>query len=112
MRKRPQQLKRYFEERSLRLSSVNIDIAKYKISKIFDEGINYSTIKLLSKQKDSLSLLLNHYSKKEQDARTGEETYGYDNIYGTLDYISDRWMCPYRIKWILDLIEKEELWNS
>jgi hypothetical protein len=42
------------------------------------------------------------------DYRTGDETYGYDNeesISNNLMYISDRWNCSFRLRWLLDLKE-------
>jgi len=48
------------------------------------------------------------YSEKENDFRGGEETYGYDNaedIRNNMEYISDRWMAAFRIKWIIDGLE-------
>ena len=47
------------------------------------------------------------YSDDEQDYRSGINTYGYEDIEGTLYYISDRWKCAFRIKWLIDLIEGE-----
>ena len=42
-------------------------------------------------------------AKDEQDYRAGVETYGYeDNIYLDLLYISDRWRCAFRLKWLID----------
>jgi len=44
------------------------------------------------------------------DPRGGNETYGYqhtESIIGTLGYISDRWNCAFRIKWLLDLLEQD-----
>lgn len=50
------------------------------------------------------------WSVEEGDYRAGEETYGYDNdddqINGNLMYISDRWRCAFRLKWLLDGLEK------
>jgi len=45
------------------------------------------------------------------DARSGEESYGYadvESIEGTLDYISDRFNCELRLRWMLDLIKHYE----
>lgn len=45
----------------------------------------------------------------QPDLRNGEETYGYDSvesIEGDLNYISDRFSSAFRIRWILDLLEK------
>ena len=41
----------------------------------------------------------------EPDIRTGYETYGYESpqsIHHNVMYISDRFRCAFRIKWILD----------
>ena len=43
------------------------------------------------------------------DLRSGAETYGYKNDEHTmynLQYISDRWNCTLRVRWILDLINQ------
>ena len=49
---------------------------------------------------------LNEVSEyKDSDTRTGEETYGYDNNYGNLHYISDRWNCSFRMRWLIDGIK-------
>ncbi len=41
------------------------------------------------------------------DLRSGAETYGYDyGIMYNLQYISDRWNCPFRVRWTLDLINQ------
>jgi len=46
------------------------------------------------------------YAKEEGDFRTGEESYGYTDIKATMNYISDRWTCAFRMKWIIDLVER------
>ncbi len=45
----------------------------------------------------------------EFDYRSGEDTYGYkdnDSIENRLMYISDRFNCAFRLRWLLDGIEK------
>ena len=47
--------------------------------------------------------------KVDNDKRSGEETYGYkdeESILSNLWYISDRWGASFRIRWMLDLIER------
>lgn len=47
--------------------------------------------------------------KLEPDLRSGEETYGYktkESIENNLMYISDRFNAPYRLRWLLDGLEK------
>ncbi len=62
----------------------------------------------LNKVKDSLILLHSDYSNDDNDDRSGYDTYGYESlesIKGSLSYISDRWTCRFRIKWLLDLLK-------
>jgi hypothetical protein len=53
--------------------------------------------------------LLNKVNKETCDDRSGEETYGYESeesVLYDLGYISDRWMCEFRLQWLIDLIDK------
>jgi hypothetical protein len=46
------------------------------------------------------------------DTRSGEETYHYtsdEHIRNQLEYITDRWYSPFRIKWLIDLVEDDPL---
>jgi len=43
------------------------------------------------------------------DTRSGEETYGYESdssILGHLVCISDRWCAPFRLRWLIDLLDR------
>ena len=42
---------------------------------------------------------------RDDDYREGHETYGYQDIQHDLRYISDRWNCAFRLKWLIDGIE-------
>ena len=47
--------------------------------------------------------------------RNGFDSYGYANekkILDDLDYISDRWRCDWRIRWIINLLDKEYNYNG
>ena len=60
--------------------------------------------------KPALIQLYNKSLPVDDDYRTGEETYGYkstEDVKERLDYISDRWYCSFRLRWLLDLIEKD-----
>lgn len=48
-------------------------------------------------------------AKEENDYRTGNETYGYRDITYTMLYISDRWRCAFRLKWLIDGIENKHI---
>ena len=62
----------------------------------------------LQKNKKYLLYLYKLQCTAEKDYRTGEESYGYSNqdyIEERMSYISDRWNCAFRIRWIIDLLE-------
>ena len=49
----------------------------------------------------------NEFLPREEDYRSGADTYGYENlesIQGSLSYISDRWRACFRVRWLIDLI--------
>lgn len=51
-------------------------------------------------------------AKEENDYRSGEETYGYsdeESIRNNMEYISDRWMAAFRIKWLIDGLNSEKI---
>ncbi len=104
-------LKGYFEERDLGLSNKKLDNCKYKIYKIFDKDTTRATrvelIPLLKDSKKELKFILKKLREEDPDKRRGWVTYGYDNIQGDLDYISDRWNCSFRVQWMLDLFDKK-----
>lgn len=48
------------------------------------------------------------WAKEESDYRSGAETYGYNSIeeiYSDLCYISDRFRCAFRLKWLIDGVQ-------
>jgi hypothetical protein len=40
------------------------------------------------------------------DTRPASETYGYDNIPEDLAHISDRWRSPFRVRWLISVVER------
>ena len=45
------------------------------------------------------------HARKEEDYRRGFDSYGYqspEDNEGHLSYISDRWRCAFRLRWLLD----------
>jgi len=60
---------------------------------------------LLIKEIPALEKMWEDRSIEEDDPRTGDETYGYVDPKGTMEYISDRWRCAFRIRWVLDGLE-------
>jgi len=62
-------------------------------------------IREINNIKPELEFMYKKALRIDKDTRSGEETYGYKNIRETLMYISDRWNCSFRIRWLLDLTE-------
>ena len=64
---------------------------------------------VLRDNKKYLTYLYKLNNISEKDFRTGEESYGYNNqeyIEERMSYICDRWNCGFRIRWILDLLDR------
>jgi hypothetical protein len=63
-----------------------------------------------------VELYENELLVKEEDYRSGSDTYGYENlesIQGSLLYISDRWKACFRVRWLIDLINPNYcLWDG
>lgn len=58
-----------------------------------------------------LKVLYPHFLETDDDHRSGEEIYGIksnDHWNSDLSYISDRWRCTMRVRWMLDLAEHLE----
>ena len=95
--------------------------AYVQIRKIFDKFYFTSTKKkdweffelldVLRDNKKYLEYLYKLNLTSEKDFRSGEESYGYNTqeyIEERMSYICDRWNCAFRIKWILDLLDRTE----
>lgn len=66
-----------------------------------DSSVFYKLLPSMNKQ-------WKKWANEEEDFRTGHETYGYkntDSIANTMMYISDRWRCAFRLKWLIDGVE-------
>ena len=63
-----------------------------------------------------VELYENELLVNEEDYRSGEDTYGYEDlesIQGSLSYISDRWKSCFRVRWLIDLINPSYcLWDG
>ena len=47
---------------------------------------------------------------EDQDYRTGSDTYGYasiESVQCNLSYISGRWRCCFRVRWLIELINPD-----
>lgn len=95
--------------------------ANYKIHRLFDKyyferptHIPFNLTEFVNElelNKKYLDILYKEALSFQDDTRSGEETYGYkdeESIRSNLAYICDRWRCAFRIKWLIDLIDKKE----
>ena len=91
-----------------------LKIEKVLWNKFIEQGF-LKTASLIQIQKELKSIepeLEAMYKEywSENDWRDGFDTYGYvclEDIKDNLKYISDRWSCQFRLKWLLDLINIE-----
>lgn len=94
--------------------------AYVQISKMFDEFYftgkkkDWVFVELLESLRGNIKYFKYLYRlnlTSEKDFRTGEESYGYNNreyIEERMSYICDRWNCAFRIRWILDLLDRTD----
>lgn len=106
----------YFRRNNKKLSSCHKENHhRYKIYKLFDAHVNYCVgefslnhfIADLLDIKDSVQYMNKKFSKSEKDFRSGRETYGYEDEESIIDnimYISGKWACQFRTRWLLDLL--------
>ena len=85
---------------------------RYEMNKAFDlwmaDKSTYQFLPLLREMKR----VWKKWSKEEDDFRSGEESYGYksqESVRNNMFYISDRWRCAFRVKWLIDGIENKHI---
>jgi len=82
-----------------------------KVMSMFDRDHGYSpedAAMMLQRYKKHIHRQWKKFAKDENDWRTGEETYGFGNVSEQLHYISDRYKCAFRLRWLYDMINKFE----
>jgi hypothetical protein len=90
------------------------------MDKFYGNSSLYTVDKVIKELMPCLSWLKRYYENvstkihgKELGCyKSGFDTYGYDNVLNDLDYISDRWRCDWRIRWIINLLDKEYNYNG
>lgn len=87
---------------------------RYEMNKAFDSWFETKTTDKFKPLLREMNRVWKKWSKAEDGFRSGEETYGYsDNETISYDmlYISDRWRCAFRLKWLIDGIESGRIDN-
>ena len=99
-------------------------MTKSTLPYLYDVLVNASNLESVEEIKAALKpyydglvdLYENDLILMEEDYRTGTDTYGYDNlehIQFTLSYISDRYKCGFRVRWLIELINPNYiLWEQ
>ena len=85
---------------------------RYEMNLAFDEWFESRSTNRFSLLMREMERVWVKWSKEECDCRTGEETYGYSDIESVEDnmlYISDRYRCAFRLKWIIDGIKSGKI---
>lgn len=81
----------------------------YEMTRAFDEWFHTNTVAGFNKPLlREMKRVWAKMAATEKDNRSGPETYGYlsrSKIYFDMMYISDRWRCAFRLKWLIDGIE-------
>jgi hypothetical protein len=78
---------------------------EYQVDRAFDSWFatrSFSVSKVLLRE---MKRVYKKYAKAENDFRSGYDTYAYENVDAELFYISDRWKCSFRLRWLIDGIE-------
>jgi len=80
----------------------------YKLTQLFDRWYETKQLDVPAPLLRGMKQLWKKWAKEEDDYRDGEDTYMYktpESIENNLFYISDRWRCAFRLKWLIDGIE-------
>jgi hypothetical protein len=87
-------------------------VGKKRVQRGIDHWLSTGENLLLVDELRFLEKMWGELSRNENDCRRGDETYGYANaesIKLDMEYISDRWFCAFRIKWLIDGLENGKI---
>lgn len=85
---------------------------RYEMNCAFDQWFDNKTTHQFLPLLREMKRVWKKWSKQENDFRSGEESYGYasqESIDSNLFYISDRWRCAFRLKWLIDGIKSKNI---
>jgi hypothetical protein len=84
----------------------------YEMNKAFNYWFKTKSVDKFLPLMREIKRVYKKLQKTENDNRSGFETYGYDDpeaIDYHMLYISDRWRCAFRIRWLIDGIENGKI---
>jgi hypothetical protein len=85
---------------------------RYEMRKAFNQWFQTNNVDSFKPLLREMRRMWRKCAKQEDDTRNGQETYGYESaesIHNNMLYISDRWRCAFRLKWLLDGIEQNKI---
>lgn len=78
---------------------------RYEMNRAFDVWWETKTVSQFKPLLREMNRVWKKWAKEHGDYRTGEGTYGYkdgERVNRDMRYISDRWNCAFRLKWLID----------
>lgn len=85
---------------------------RYEMNKAFERWFQAGTTEQFGPLLREMNRVWRKWSVEEDDYRTGKETYCYsdrETIENNMVYISDRWRCASRLKWLIDGIKENKI---
>lgn len=87
-------------------------IGKFNFQEVLEKASKLPSIEeirgfLQPHYKNLVNLYENDLVLMEEDYRSGNDTYGYEDLESiqiNLSYISDRWQVCFRVRWVIELI--------
>ena len=84
----------------------------YEMNIAFEEWYKTKSVNKFLKLLREMERVWPKWAIRDGDSRSGEETYGYkdqERIKYDMFYISDRWNCAFRLKWLIDGIKNGKI---
>jgi hypothetical protein len=81
--------------------------ARYQVQSAINKCLKYETFTYLESVKLELIKLLK-IAAKEEHPYESDSYYGTERSILTLMYVSDRWMCTGRLKWLIDVAKEQK----
>lgn len=85
---------------------------RYEMNKAFDLWIETKSVSQFTPLLREMDRVWKKWAKQEDDHRTGMDTYEYvtkESIRNNMFYISDRWRCAFRLKWLYDGLKDKHI---
>lgn len=81
---------------------------RYEMDRAFNKWFDTDTLDEFKPLLREMKRVWPKWAKESNDYREGEDTYMYktfESIHNNFFYVSDRWQCAFRLKWLIDGFE-------